>query len=181
VTGGRRLFVAVWPSAELVDAIAALPRPEVPGLRWTTADQWHVTLRFLGGIADADVDAAFDAFARIDSVDPVTAVAGPSLGRFGHRVLHLPVHGLEGLATATVAATAAVGEPPDDRPFAGHLTLARAKGRGRPAIDLTPLAAAEVSATWDVHEVTLVHSTTAPGGSRYEVVARVPIGAGEGP
>ncbi len=27
---------------------AALDRPHVEGLRWTTGDQWHVTLRFLG-------------------------------------------------------------------------------------------------------------------------------------
>ena len=181
MTGGMRLFVAVWPPAELVDAIAGLPRPDVPGLRWTTADQWHVTLRFLGGVAGADLGAAFDAFSRIEAVDPVTAVAGPSLGRFGHRVLHLPVQGLDGLAAASVAATAAVGAPPDDRPFAGHITLARAKGRGRPSIDLRTLAGSEVSAIWAVHEVTLVRSTPAAGGSRYEVVARAAVGGGEGP
>ena len=45
-----RLFVAVWPPDEVLDLIAALPRPEVEGLRWTTRDQWHVTLRFFGSV-----------------------------------------------------------------------------------------------------------------------------------
>ncbi|MDQ1444823.1 MAG: hypothetical protein QOI20_1287, partial [Acidimicrobiaceae bacterium] len=43
-----RLFVAVWPRPEVVDALARLPRPDVPGLRWTGPDHWHVTLVFLG-------------------------------------------------------------------------------------------------------------------------------------
>ena len=40
--------------AEVLDQIGASPRVYLPGVRWTTRDQWHVTLRFLGS---ADVDA----------------------------------------------------------------------------------------------------------------------------
>ena len=36
-----RLFVAVWPPDDVVAELAALPRPDQPGLRWTTPDQWH--------------------------------------------------------------------------------------------------------------------------------------------
>src|SRR5947209_3556899 len=45
-----RLFVAVWPPASLISQLRSLDRPARPGLRWTTEDQWHVTLRFLGGV-----------------------------------------------------------------------------------------------------------------------------------
>ena len=52
-----RLFVAVWPPYEVVNSIAALERPPLPGLRWTTPDQWHVTMRFLGDVDDGSVPA----------------------------------------------------------------------------------------------------------------------------
>ena len=55
---GVRLFVAVWPPADVVTRVAALPRPDVAGLRWTAPDHWHVTLRFLGSVPAAEPVAA---------------------------------------------------------------------------------------------------------------------------
>ncbi len=170
----KRLFLAVWPPPEVLEALAALPRPDVAGLRWTTAEQWHVTLRFLG---DADEVAAREAFDRTAVGPEVAARLGPLTGRFGRRVLHVPVHGLEGLAAATLEATAGVGLAPGTRPFAGHITLARA--RGRRGVDLRPLAGKVVSGRWAVDELTLVASHLGGAGpSRYEVVARRTLGGG---
>jgi len=164
-----RLFVAVWPSAEVIDTIASFPRPEVAGLRWTTVDQWHVTLRFFG---ECDLDAAATAFRTIDA-DAADVTMGPTTGRFGTRILHVPTHGLDEVAAATVAATAAVGEPPEPRPFAGHLTLARSR---RGDADLRPLAGLPLAGRWWADELTLVASTLHPKGARYEVVERHPLG-----
>ncbi|MGH9152348.1 MAG: hypothetical protein ACRD03_08130, partial [Acidimicrobiales bacterium] len=100
------------------------------------------------------------------------AVLGPATGRFGRRVLHLPVAGLDDLAAAVVAATAGVGEPPEDRPLAGHLTLARA--RDRRGADLAPLSGYAVGGRWAVPEVALVASRPGRGGARYEVVETAP-------
>ncbi|MER3453020.1 MAG: RNA 2',3'-cyclic phosphodiesterase, partial [Acidimicrobiia bacterium] len=47
-----RLFVAVWPPEEVLDVVAKLPRPGVVGLRWTSREQWHVTLRFFGSVPE---------------------------------------------------------------------------------------------------------------------------------
>jgi 2'-5' RNA ligase len=166
-----RLFVAVWPPEDVLDQVAALPRPDVAGLRWTTREQWHVTLRFLGQVDDAG--EVVRALARL-AVRPAEAVAGPGVGRFGRRVLHVPVAGLDSVAAAAVAATAGIGRPPDDRPFAGHLTLARAVGRARP--DLTPLVGTAVDGRWTADEVCLVASRLSPSGASYEVVDRFPLG-----
>ncbi len=161
-----RLFVAVWPPTEIIERLSGLDRPHIDGLRWTTAEQWHVTLRFLG---DADEVAAKEAFGRISADGPTTAELGPVTGRFGRRVLHVPVSGLERLAAAAVAATADVGMAPDSRPFTGHVTLARA--RDRRGVDLRPLSDMAVIGTWEVGEVTLVASHLGGRGpSRYEVV-----------
>ena len=167
-----RLFIAVWPPAEVVEQLAALPREGVgaDGLRWTTTEQWHVTLRFFGSVPA--LEPVVEALDGAHLPSGVVAVAGPTLGRFGSRVLHIPVAGLEGVAAAVAGATAHVGEPPDPRPFHGHLTLARARGRGRPVVDLRPLAAVPFSATWPVAEITVVSSVPGRGGARYEVVAR---------
>ena len=85
-----RLFVAVWPPDDVLALIAALPRPEVEGLRWTTRDQWHVTLRFFGSV---ELEEASAALAQV-SGSATTAVLGPETGRFAKRVLHVPVDAL---------------------------------------------------------------------------------------
>src|SRR4029453_17415359 len=107
--------------------ISALPRPERVGVRWTRRDQWHVTLRFLGRVEQPAQAAA--ALASID-VPRTEAVLGPDVTRLGRGVVCVEVHGLEEVAAAVVNATAAVGRPPEKRPFHGHLTLARVKSGG---------------------------------------------------
>jgi 2'-5' RNA ligase len=170
-----RLFVAVWPPSDVADVLADLPRPEVSGVRWTTPGQWHVTLRFLGQVAADGLDEVTDTFGRIDvgSTGLASAEMGPATACLGHGILQVPVQGLDELARATVDSTAGVGQPPDDRPFHGHLTLARARGRRG---DLRRLRGTPLAARWKVAELTLVASTPHRDGSRYEVVASLPLG-----
>jgi len=165
------LFVAVWPPDEVVERVAALDRPEVVGLRWTSPAQWHVTLRFLGRADMGEARAALGDL--VVPAKPVEAVVGPTVGRFGQRVLQLPVSGLDGLAAAVVSATAAMGDRPEDRPFVGHLTLARVARTAD--VDLWALAGQAITGTWAVTEVTLVESTLSSAGATYEVVERVPV------
>jgi len=179
-----RLFVAVWPPAGVLDSIEALDRPEVAGLRWTRRDHWHVTLRFLGSVPDVQpVTAALEAVAP--SVAAAEAVLGPAVERFGRWVLHVPVSGLDRVAAAVVAATTEIGRPPGDRPFAGHVTLARVSEKV--SVDLRPLAGAPVEGRWPVTEVCLVRSDLSGPAPRYEVEAAFPLSgfvapaSGEGP
>jgi 2'-5' RNA ligase len=145
-------------------AIRGLGRPAVDGLRWTTEDQWHVTLRFLG---QADVDAATRSLGVVVA-DRTVATMGPATERFGQATLHAPVAGIDAVAGAVALAFG-----PEERPFHGHLTLARA--RPRRGVDLRPLCGAPLAAEWPVDEVTLVASELHPKGARYEIVARQPI------
>ena len=166
-----RMFVAVWPAAHVMEVLAGLSRPDVAGLRWTGPEQWHVTLRFLG---DCDADDAAGAVQGVRWSSPVTADLGPQTGRFGRRVLHVPVGGLDGVAAEVVRATAGVGERPEDRAFHGHITLARA--RDRRGVDLRPLCGVPAAAEWPVSEVALVVSRLGGGPARYETVLSVPVG-----
>jgi len=164
-----RLFVAVLPPEDVLDRLAVLPRPEADGLRWTDRHQWHVTLRFLGTVSEVEpVVAALGGVGA--AVGPVRAVLGPAVGRFGKRILHVPVAGLDDIAAVVADATAHLGKPPDDRPFTGHVTLARVARTAK--ADLRDLTGALVEAEWEVEAVCLVASHLSPVGARYEVLDR---------
>ncbi len=163
-----RLFVAVWPPAEVVAEIEALPRSDEPGVRWVPPASWHVTLRFLG---NAEVDDAEASLRQLSpSADRVIAQLGPAVSRLGRNVICVPCSGLDDLAARVVAATGSIGRPPEPRPFAGHLTLARLVNRGA-----CRLAGHRISVSFSVDEVTLALSEGGPGGPRYTVIDRIPI------
>jgi 2'-5' RNA ligase len=163
-----RLFVAVVPPADVLDQVAEVSStiPDRAGLRRTSRDQWHVTVRFLGEVDDAaPVAEALDGA----GVGPTEAVLGPAVQLLARKVLCLPVSGLDALATGIVAATADLGTPPDDRPFRGHLTLARLKPRTRPR-EVRGVVGTPVAARWPVTEVELVRSHLSSTGPRYETL-----------
>jgi len=166
------LFVAVWPDDAALSQLATLDRPAIEGVRWTTRDQWHVTLRFFGEVDDASVvDAALrDAAAQSLSV---RAELGPRVARVGN-MLWAPVSGLDDLARHVIAGTASFGAAPEDRPFRGHVTLARQRSRSR-ASALRAAQGQPLSGGWDVRGVDLVRSHLGQDGSRYETIARVPL------
>jgi 2'-5' RNA ligase len=169
-----RLFVAVWPDGAALDEIAALHRPELAGVRWTTRDQWHITLRFFGEVEDADplVRALTSA---VDRIPPVTAVMGPRVIRVGN-MLWAPVEGLVEIASVVVGATSSLGSPPEDRPFRGHVTLARQRSRGRGGLGAVRSGQGhEFVGSWTVRSVDLVRSHLGSGGARYESIAELPL------
>ncbi len=164
-----RLFLAA-PIPESLRALMAarLPRPDEPGVRWVPAHQWHVTLRFVGEVDDTGEATLIAALDRLDA-PAAAARLGPRVSRLGRNVVCLPVSGLDELAESVRVATAAVGDPPD-RPFVGHLTLARL--RDRAACGVTGMA---VDLGFDVNEVVLLRSTLGPEGAAHEPVHRVAL------
>jgi 2'-5' RNA ligase len=146
-------------------------------VRWTTSAQWHVTLRFLGEVDAAELDALGTALDSVPArlplgVAPVEALLGPATAWFpGRRVLQVPVAGLDELAGAVRSVTMSWGAPPEQS-FHGHLTLARARGR-RPGP--AGLAGVPLRSVWPVGEVVLYSSTPGVGGARYTALRRVPL------
>ncbi|MGI9028634.1 MAG: RNA 2',3'-cyclic phosphodiesterase [Ilumatobacteraceae bacterium] len=165
-SGTFRLFVAAWPPANVVADLAGLPRTEDPGVRWTPPENWHVTLRFLGPAAVDDVRR------RLEAVELpfATARLGPRVRRLGRDGIVVPVAGVDALAATVIAATRDIGRPPDDRPFHGHLTLARL----RRSNVRCALVGCSYDASFPIDEVVLARSTLTPSGARYDAVARWP-------
>ncbi len=171
-----RLFTAVRPSREAVAALRAeLDRvPSVEGrrvLRWTTVQQWHITLGFYG----------------TDDPDARTEWLRPRLAGLGSRTVRLSGAGSFrgvlwiGVAGAGLGDLAAAVRPPDEeRDFHAHLTLAR--GDVRAAIERWRRHLADVDGPeWTVTEVELMRSD--PGGARgsgprYSTVERFPLQRG---
>jgi 2'-5' RNA ligase len=149
----------------VLDAIAALPRPSMSHVRWTTRDQWHVTLRFLG---DAAADEVIAALSRV-TAPPTDAVLATRTQRLGRGVLCVHVSGLDDLAAAVLAATASLGRPPEHRAFRGHVTLARVDGPSKPPLTDVP------ALSWPVATFALVRSHLGGGPARYETVATWPL------
>lgn len=183
-----RMFVAVWPDAAVTESVAALRRPELDGVRWTTVDQWHVTLRFLGEVADERVPSLVDALRPVASrAGPVVASMGPVTDRFGGSILHVPVAGLGDLADDVIRSTTGFGDAEvEDRPFHGHLTLARIRrssgrispGRNRRrtrAEVAAELVGVPLSGTWTVDQLAVVASVRRPDRARYRNVAVLPL------
>ena len=161
-----RLFVALWPSVEVVEQLRSIDRPAVDGLQWTREDQWHVTLQFLG---EGDPESIRDRLAAVRwTTRPLEMKLGPEITLLSREIVCLPASaaGLDKLARQVSEVT---GVRRTNR-FKGHLTLARARNKV-PKATLEALKGRPFEAGWTAEAVALVRSAAAPGGSRYETVA----------
>ena len=187
-----RTFVAIFPPANVTAAIDAAVAPlragtGRAGLKWERAANLHYTVRFLGPLAPAEVEAARRAVVAAAAGGVPFRVrlggAGAFPGPTRPRVLWLgvadgalPLVTLAGdVERALVRQRFAAAE----RPFTPHLTIARV-GEGALPTAETAIAAflglAPPALEFAVSELQLVASTLAPGGSRYEVLERAPLG-----
>jgi 2'-5' RNA ligase len=161
-----RLFLAVWPSANVVEMLTELPRKDQQGVRFVAPENWHATLRFLG---EADIDDVCEAMNRVELPAAIARV-GPAIDMLGTHSAMAPVNGIDPLSAAVVEATAGLGSL-DPRPtFTGHITIARVK---RGAI-VRKVVGMLCQAEFDVDEVALVESRLHPDGARYATVATWP-------
>ncbi len=182
-----RLFVAARPSSEAVDdlwAATATPRRDGERIRWTPAEQLHLTLAFLGEVTDRQHAELERRLARAAGRHPPLMVALAGARRLGSRVLVMSVSGdrerLARLAASVSAAARRCALPVDERRFRPHVTVARARTGG----DVRPTAAALADyqgPSWPVAEIVLVRSRLgagAGGSAAHEIIAGWPLTGG---
>jgi 2'-5' RNA ligase len=165
-----RLFFASWPPAATAGALAhwAAGVQRAAGGRALDASRIHLTLAFLGEVTSERAAAAVAAARGVRGaphelpLEEARYWAHNRIVWVGPR--ELPAS-LEALAALLAAAQLEGGFALERRRFAAHVTLLRKVPAGP---GLPPLP----KFVWPVEEFTLVRSTLAAGGSRYEILER---------
>jgi 2'-5' RNA ligase len=169
----RRLFFALWPDDETRRALAEAARPLLEACRGrpVPANNYHLTLNFLGGVETAGLEAIRVAAAGLRAtpfelkVDCHGHWPKPGVAWLGCRQTP-PAAGA--LARTLDAALEPLGFKPDPRPFRPHLTVLR--DCRRCDWDGSP-----VTVGWRVEDFALVKSETLESGPRYELLERWPL------
>ena len=159
-----RLFFALWPDREAADRLERLAADLaiVAGGRVTPRQKIHLTLAFLGEVADPAAAQSAAAALRLRGLE----VRLDCVGSFrGARVAWAgslePDAALARMQAALAAKLRDLGFTLEDRPFTPHVTLARKIERAVPRARIAPIA-------WSAAELTLVRSQ--PGTGDYSVI-----------
>ena len=170
-------------SADLRDRLSTASRRTT--LRWVNPENLHITLWFLGEVAD-DRTAAIATALREPFRTPTFDLAISGAGLFpasgAPRTLWLgltagvdPLVALYGELSTRLPA---LGFQPEKRAYSPHLTVARFKDVARPDAAAIRRAVAQTQAdvgACSITALTLFRSRLSPKGSQYEPLLRVPL------
>lgn len=157
--------------------------PRLPGvtLRWTPSRNYHLTVVFLGSVAEEEVEPLQALAAQAVAGEAPRSLPLDRASWFPRR--HQPrmlaletgaVQRIDGLYQKLHRALAAAGYELEQRPFRPHITLARLK-RPPPAELLQPplpVPALELP----IDELVFYRSDQGRNGSVYRAVFRLPLG-----
>jgi 2'-5' RNA ligase len=174
-----RLFVAL----SIPDTVARqvmLLQGGVPGARWQSREQLHLTLRFIGEVDGREARALEDALAGIDA--PAFDLQLHSVGQFGNKQPHALWAAarqndlLEHIQRKVDNAIRRVGQPQDAHKFTPHVTLARLRHPdAEKMVDWLKYNALYTSARFDVDSFQLYSSRLTSDGSIYRVEEDYPL------
>jgi 2'-5' RNA ligase len=187
-----RLFIAVAipeaVKAKVEEAQAELRRA-VPdrSVRWTRREQFHLTLRFLGDVEAARVEALGEALRGACRGFTPLRLRAAGVGCFPDlrypRVLWIGVRDeddqLPRLQEAVELASRDFTTEEKEARFTGHVTLARIKGLKRSEAEALGQAAAAMKdrlfGQWTAYKIELLRSELSPQGARHSILAAVTL------
>jgi 2'-5' RNA ligase len=168
-----RLFVAL----EIPEAVRSrlfLLQGGVPGARWTTPDQMHLTLRFIGEVNEAVADDIDGALTGLRAPSFPLELAG--VGEFGGNLPRAlwagvrPSRELHHLQKKVETAMQRLGLSPEERKFTPHVTLARLKNAPREKVmDFLSHYGLFASGPFEVTRFALFSSRLGGAGAVYNV------------
>jgi 2'-5' RNA ligase len=195
--GRFRLFIAIRIPEPVKVAIENAQRTlrdtvSESAVRWTTREQFHLTLRFLGNVEAHRTGFLAETLRSACSEFTPLTLRAKGVGFFPDasvpRVAWIGVRDDQEQLTrlqqiVEVAARDYTTEPPEKN-FAGHVTLCRFKNiKRRDAESLNraaALMALQAFGEWTVEEIDLIRSELSPVGSKYTSLAAAKLGL-EGP
>jgi len=168
-----RLFVALPIPVPVAQSIMLI-QGGVPGARWQTREQLHLTLRFIGEVDGRDAAMLDDALAAVEA--PAFKLQLHGVGQFGNKQPHSLWVGLrksdalEHLQRKVDTAIRRVGQPQDAHKFTPHVTVARLRNpEGPKLIEWLAHHALFTSAEFPVDAFQLYSSRLTSDGSVYAV------------
>lgn len=194
--GVLRLFVAISLPDSVKDEIEKAQRQLRDGLRgnfvrWTRREQFHLTMRFLGNVAESRVNELSAALREACLNFAALRLRAERIGFFPDmrfpRVAWVGVRDdKDALSRLQSAIEGAVKDFTDERPekkFAGHVTVGRIPRINRPQAEALAKLASGMSdrffGEWTANKVELIRSELSSGGSRYTTVAAVSLSGKE--
>jgi len=182
-----RLFFAIPIAPALHKAIADIisqlkKQSDLPHIRWSSVENWHITVRFLGSVSDEKIDKCI-AYAQSALQD-----IAPFEFTLGHLTVFPSAHprmlaiqipldpALSELHRVMEEAMVAIGFKPESHAFFPHITLGKFQ---RPSLDsldfFDSLKKVDVTQnqTEEVKEIALFSSETKPEGSVYKLVSQL--------
>ena len=177
-----RTFVAVFPPPEVREALfnAAQSLPTSGDFRLVSREKIHLTLKFLGDVAERDIDRIKQTLQPIGERHDPFEVSTSGFGAFPSerkaRVLWAGIEeGSERLRTVAEDVENLLepaGFEREIRPYRPHLTLGRARGR-RAELDTSEVSPPALP--FIVSVVDLVESAHGKNGVTYSVLATYPF------
>jgi 2'-5' RNA ligase len=189
-----RAFVAIELDETIKAALGAVTselkrRPVSHIGKWVAPQSIHLTLKFLGDIAESQVPTIGQALQRACAGLPPFSISLTEAGCFPNaqrpRVIWIGVGGnLEVLAQLQRAVESEInplGFEPERRGFTPHLTLARIRDKARSSErqelgQLLTKVKVDTSATMTVRELSLMRSELHPSGAVYTRLVAAPLG-----
>jgi len=158
-------------------------------VRWTKPEQFHLTLRFLGGVSAEQVAALQEAVHAVCLGAPALRLRAQGIGCFPNarspRVIWVGVNDDDGRlldlqSEIEIAVQPFTNEPATGK-FAGHVTLGRVKSLNRSEIEKLAALAQAVKdrqfGEWAATEVALIRSDLLPAGASHTLLASFRLGA----
>lgn len=177
-----RLFTGLEIPADVGFALS-LKRGGLTGARWVDAENYHITLRFIGDVDHQVADEIADSLDRLSN-SMRFSIRLTHLGSFGGdkpRALFAGVEPSEQLTRLQAAQERVLqraGLPPEGRKFVPHVTLARLRGTG--ALDVARFMAEAgrfEPLSFPVGRFVLYSSKDSVGGGPYVVEQSYPFAA----
>ena len=186
-----RAFIAISLPASVLQAMGQAQdklRSLGQGIRWVRQEGIHLTLKFLGDVDTDRVENIHMAMERASQGTSPFVLTGEGIGVFPDlrrpRVIWIGLSGdlqvLFALQAHLESQLKGLGFPKEKRPFKGHLTLGRVKGRvGTTELGkaLEGLGSFQTDA-FTVQSLALFQSTLRPQGAIYTKLADVSLGRG---
>lgn len=171
-----RLFIGLPVPAELADTLARHARTiPIPKGRWITPENLHVTLVFLGEVAEQALPSIKNELEQLNfSPFPIRLTNLNTFPRAGVLIVEVdPNQRLLHLQAQVVSRMVHCGFVPEERPYHPHITLARFLGsRALRLSESQRTLSASLRRSFSADTINLYRSNLTPNGAHYEILTQ---------